>query len=246
MTTQIPKIDSSDLAPMPEIVSQNVNGPSFEEKLKSEQARLGLLFSPFSQLGAFFYSDNQFDSQQDENGSSSRAALEQNSGLANSSNSNLSKTANSAHNAPNQTAPPQSFDSLSTRTLSQQWVKELFIRNHWLTPNLQGQSLFYQAFLDGKLLASFDLQSLVDEIASRVALVKDKGRTQISLTLQPEELGEILLTLTSLAGAISVQIQASSDTKKLLLSQRDELALALKKANINVDEIIIEEVKSNA
>ena len=86
---------------------------------------------------------------------------------------------------------------------------------------------------------------LVDEIVKQVSLVKEKGKTQLQLTLQPAELGEITLTLTLVSGALQVAICALPETRKLIDSRRDELEQALKKLNINFTELIIEEVGKN-
>lgn len=244
MTIQIPKIDSSDLrlASEPENATAKNLDRSFEEKLKYEQARLGLLFSPFAQLDAFFSAGSRNGSQTSADELNSLLALEPND----SSSGLYGKPANPAGSSAKSSSQPQIFDSIPLKSFNQQWMRDLFIQNNWLTPNLQAQPLFYQAFLDGKLQLNLDLQSLVDEIVSRVEMVKEKGKVEISLTLKPEELGEILLTLTAYAGIVSVEIRASSETKKILVSQRSELEQALKKANINFDKIIVEEVKANA
>ncbi|MFC1637579.1 flagellar hook-length control protein FliK [Candidatus Margulisiibacteriota bacterium] len=122
---------------------------------------------------------------------------------------------------------------------SQHTLQELLVKSGWLVPNLEGRSLFYQAQLEGKLVSKLDLQFLIDQIISQVKIVKAKGQVELTLGLKPEDLGEILLTLTSRSGLVSIQIQAPPETRKLIEEQMRELELALKKAKINLAEIKI-------
>jgi len=113
-------------------------------------------------------------------------------------------------------------------------------------PNLAAQPELQSAFLAGRLQPSLDLQPLIDQLVEQVRLVRSRGQTEFSLVLKPEELGEIFITLTAHSGIVSIQIKASPETKKLIDSQKSELAAALKKAQVDCDEIKIEEVNKNA
>ncbi|MBU0672779.1 MAG: flagellar hook-length control protein FliK, partial [Candidatus Margulisbacteria bacterium] len=113
----------------------------------------------------------------------------------------------------------------------------------WLTPNIEAQPQLYLAQLQGKLLSKLDLQSLVDEIISQVNLVKEKGKVELTVGLRPKDLGEIILTLTSRSGMISIAIQAPDGTRKALEDELAELELALKKAKVNLAEIRIVNLK---
>ena len=65
----------------------------------------------------------------------------------------------------------------------------------------------------------------------------------------PEDMGEILLTLTAKSGMIAVQIAASEETRKMIEAGRKELESALKKARVSLAEIKIirtEEAGQNA
>lgn len=122
-------------------------------------------------------------------------------------------------------------------------MQDILIKTGWLVPNLASQPLLAQAQLAGKLLNRLDLQALVDEILSQLKIVQDKGQVELNLSLKPADLGEILLTLTSSAGAVTINIQAGPEAKKLLAEQRLELERALKKSQINLTAINITEIK---
>jgi len=222
--------------------SQNSLDRSFEEKLKSEQARLGLMFSPFAQLNLFFSSPlaMNFVQSEPDNENTAERTFYQRSGL------NLSKPPGSDETRFDQRLTPQIFESVSLRPLNKLIFQDMLNRANLLVPNLAAQPLFNQAFLAGRLQPKLDLQFLIDQILEQVKLVKGKGKTELSLTLKPENLGEIFLQLTSLAGKVSILISASPETRKLIDASKEELARALKKSRINLDRITIEEAKKNA
>ena len=243
MTIQFPQLEKTEPRLLTDSTNLRENDNTFDEKLRQEKARLGLLFSPFSQLSGFFAEPFNLGLTVDQQSTEVRtAAAEERSGKA------PAKTPNPA----DQPAPPakqtsvQLFDSLPLANLNRQVLQDLLARTNWLVPNLQAQPLFYNASTSGRLQPSFDLQALIDQLVLQVNMVKSKGKVQFSLSMQPEELGQVVLTLTAQAGLISVDIQALSETKKLFDARRAELEKALAKANVHFDRITIREVKNDA
>lgn len=248
MTIQFSQVELAEARLYPDSCKQTSSDQSFEEKLKlaqavnrdgSQQARLGLLFMPFSQFESLFsstiYGGFESSSQKTENNLFSfleepkQAVTEQ---YAKPESSSL-----------NRLPTPQMFESVPVRSFNRQFLQQLLTQTGWLVPNLAAQPTFYSAFLEGKLQLKLDMQSLIDQIAEQVKMVKGKEKTELSLTLKPEELGEIILVLTSRSGIVSIQIQASAETKKLIDSQRSELEQGLKKAKVAFDEIKVQEVE---
>ena len=241
MIDQLPKVESNEPRLLTDSSSQNKPDQSFEEKLKYEQSRIGLLFNPMAQLDGIFASSN-----------------DRTSDLLNSNGTNLQDirteikkaAADSAQTAgqdqPTAHSTGQITDQIASQSFSQKFWQELLAKTGWLNPNLAANPLAYQAFLQGTLAANLDLQSLVDEIVKQAGLVKEKGRTELRLTLKPAELGDIILTLSQVGGLVSIQIQASAEAKKAIEDRRSELEAALKKLNIHFDQIKIEEVSDHA
>jgi len=228
----------------PRLFSENSNQKtpdySFKEKLEIEKARLGLLFSPFSQLELLFSPQNlNFNTQKIEKDFNACLTSEQ-------PKPNVYEPQNEFRPSSPVHHPSslQMFESFSPSTFNRQLTRILW-ETGWLTPNLAAQPLFYQAFLEGKLQPKFDLQALVDQILEQVNLVKEKGKVELSLGLKPENLGEVLLTLTSHSGLISIEIRAQSETKKMMESELEELKKQLKKAKVNFDKIQIVEITSS-
>ncbi|MFA4843960.1 MAG: flagellar hook-length control protein FliK [Candidatus Margulisiibacteriota bacterium] len=246
MTIQFPPVESTEPRLLTDTHSQPSADPggtrSFDEKLRNEQARLGLLFSPYNQFsGLFSYPLEQtFNFSEPERAGQKYSTPQENYGSAYSP----APTTQQPNHAASRAAL-QLFEGLPLRSPQNGWLQELLAKTGWLTPNLAAQPNFFQAFLDGKLQAKLDMQALVDEIAAKVKLVKSQEKTQFTLTLKPAELGEIVLLLTAQAGLLSIQIQASAETRKLIDESKAELERALKKAGVTFETIKIEEVKEH-
>jgi hypothetical protein len=237
VTIQLAALETSEPRLLPDNRAQNTSDLSFEEKLKSEQARLGLMFSPFAQLNFLFASplDLAFTPPAPE------GENQPGNNFQFSSFGSRQPAEEPARTTTQLTA--RIFESAGLQPLNRRLFQDLLSRANLLVPNLAAQPLFNQAFLEGKLQTKLDMQFLIDQILDQVKLVKSKGKTELSLTLKPENLGEIYLQLTSLAGKISLLISASPETKKLMDSQKDELARALKRAHVDLEQITIEEAK---
>lgn len=246
MTIQFPPVESADPRLLTDSHTQKSassgESNSFEEKFRAERARLGLMFSPYGQFSGFFSypAEKTFDfSAAGKTGQKELFAPE-----TNDQNYNQTSTAKPAKQP---TAGPafQIFEGLPLRSSNNQFLQELLAKTGWLTPNLAARPSFFQAFLDGKLQTRLDLQTLVDEIAAKIKLVRNRETTQFTLTLKPAELGEIVLLLTAHAGLLSIRIQASDETKKLIDENKVELERALKKAGVTFDSVRIEEAKEH-
>jgi flagellar hook-length control protein FliK len=241
VTDQLPNIKVEPGQPrlFSESHPQDNSDHSFEEKLKLERARLGLLFSPFSQLETLFFSSFSAADRNPQAGLNSFPAQPPMPASL--------PAQDEGFNSHQFTSAPggQLFDYFPSPPFNQKLLQQLLTQTGWLTPNLLTQPFFLQAFSEGKLLPKFDLQALIDQIAEQVKLLKNKERTEFSLLLKPPELGEIFLTLTSRLGMISILIQANPETKKLIEAQREDLERSLKKAKIRFKNLTIREVEKN-
>ncbi|MBN3033189.1 MAG: flagellar hook-length control protein FliK [Candidatus Saganbacteria bacterium] len=243
MTIQLPALESSDPRLLTDSCKPTAADSSFAEKLETEKERLGLLFSPLSQFASFFTSPLELTWAQDQNEPE----------VSNQERGERSKndlpSSRPAHTNP---APEEAAGSLFARmrttapaqTLSRQFLQELLTKTDLLVPNLAAQPRLNQAFQAGELKPGYDLQALIDQIVKQAGLVRSKDRAELSLTLSQEELGDIFLKLTSVAGRVSVLITASAEARRSFEAQKPALERALKKANIPLDRVVIEEVKT--
>lgn len=241
MTVQLSQIQPHEPDLLQDSSTQNSSDNSFQKYLDEEQKRLAFLLSPFSQFnfGSWFaYSDPNSNADNPANKVNLFSDLElisseKYAGGAQNSQTNIEDQSPIPNRSPQQTT--NNYFAKPAQIL----LQELLAKTGWLSPNLEASPLFLQAQLAGKLLSKLDLQFLIDQILSQVKLVKEKGKVELTLGLKPENLGEILLTLTSRSGMISIQIQAPEETKKIIEAELAELELALKKAKINLEEIKI-------
>jgi hypothetical protein len=239
MTVQVSQIYPPESSLLQDSYIQNSSDNSCQKYLDEEQKRLAFLLSPFTQFnfGSWFaYSDPNSNADN----SAHKVNLFSDIELI-PSEKYAGSAQNSQTNIPDQTSLPnqplQQTANYYFAKPAQILLQELLAKTGWLAPNLEASPLFFQAQLAGKLLSKLDLQFLVDQILSQVKLVKEKGKVELTLGLRPENLGEILLTLTSRSGMVSIQIQAPEETKKLIEAELAELKLALKKAKVNLEEI---------
>lgn len=241
MTVQFTPIDTADSRLLTDSFGRSTTDSSFEDKLQYEQARLGLMFSPFGQLqqtllNSFnFFRPFDFDQQINSYVAQQEAPAPSDNNLASNQPSSLNRPATAVI-----------FESAPLQYLNKQALQQILTQTSWLIPNLESQPQFFQASLQGQLAPTYNLQALIDEIISQIKVAQLKNGQQLTLTLQPEELGEIILTLTSHLGAVTIQITADPETKKLIDSQKAELVQALKKAHLQIDQIEIREVEKNA
>jgi len=219
--------------------AQGIPETSFQKYLEEEQKRLGGLFSGWSQFNfaaLFGYPDSTkiIDSRDLFNSFTSGSNNQVKLYKENQSAQPTTET------PPTASANPLSVISqLNLSKTSQGILQEILAKTGWLVPNLQALPQFSLAQLDGILLEKMDLQFLVDQIVSQIKMVKDKGKTELTLGLKPENLGEIVLKLTAQGGLIYIQIQASEETRKIIQAQLNELEIALRRAHVNLGEVKI-------
>jgi len=242
VTVQIAQIQTPEPSLFSDHFAQNTPSHPFEQYLEQEQKRLSFLGSPFSGFNFdswFSYPD--FSTKND----LSSPSVDLFSDLFSSSNEPYQSN-NYTSNQPEPSIANQVIEGLTNNNYTQSpqiVLQDLLQKTGWLVPNLEASALLYQAQTEGKLLNKLDLQFLVDQIISQIKIVKEKGKVELMVGLKPENLGEIILTLTSKSGMVSIQIQAPEETKKLIQAELRELEMALKRAKINFSEIKIEASK---
>jgi len=248
VTIQVSQIQAPEASLFQDSFIQNSSDQSFQHYLEEETQRLGSLFSPWNQFdfGSWFtYPD--FSSKSNSNTTKVNLFSDIEVIPYENSQDNHQATSVQAETVINQLYGQPSNASLTNTP--QVILQDLLAKSGWLTPNLEMHPLFYQAQLQGKLLSKLDLQFLVDQILTQVKIVKTKGKVELTLGLRPENLGEILLTLTSRSGMVTIQIQAPEETRKLIEAELAELEMALKKAKVNLADITVvatKEVGENA
>jgi flagellar hook-length control protein FliK len=92
------------------------------------------------------------------------------------------------------------------------------------------------AFKEGQF-SKMDVEFLVSQIVEKAKLIKAGGRTELDLTLKPEHLGKVLLSLVSEDGIISIRLTASENTKEIIEAHLAELKQSLTNSNLNIGDL---------
>ncbi len=238
MEIQLSQIHAPDASLLQDPSAQNLPDQSFQGYLDEEQKRIALMFSPWAQFEfSSLFSYPMFTPKTENHRRSDFLYEVEISPAEQKYSENYQRENHLARSGEFRLSdnfvpkPPEIM------------LQEILAKTGWLAPNLEASPLFFQAQLDGKLLSKLDLQHLVDQILTQIRLVKEKGKTELTIGLKPDDLGEIILTLIAKSGMISIQIQASEEIRKQLEALRKELEIALKRSNVNLSEIKIERIK---
>ncbi|MEA3494102.1 MAG: flagellar hook-length control protein FliK [Candidatus Margulisiibacteriota bacterium] len=238
MEIQLSQIHAPDAGLLQDSSAQNPPDQSFQNYLDEEQKRIALMFSPWAQFEfSSLFSYPAFTPETESYGRSDFlyeveiSPAEQNYSENYQRENHLARSGGFRLSDNFVPKPPEMM------------LQEILAKTGWLAPNLEASPLFFQAQMEGKLLSKLDLQYLVDQILAQVRLVKGKGKTELTVGLKPDDLGEIILTLIAKSGMVSIQIQAPEEIRKQLEALRKELEIALKRSNVNLSEIKIERIK---
>jgi len=116
-------------------------------------------------------------------------------------------------------------------------INKAFMGELELSPDL------YSALITSKnnslSLRSIDVDDLVAQIKNKIKFLLENGRTELSMELKPENLGTVLMSISSNKGIISINIFADQAAKQALEENIAELERSLKLADINVRNLNI-------
>ena len=101
----------------------------------------------------------------------------------------------------------------------------------------------YSALLTSKnnslSLRSIDVDDLVAQIKNKIKFLIDNGKTELSIELKPENLGTVLMSVSSNKGILSINIYADQAAKQALEENIAELERSLKLADLNIEKLNI-------
>ncbi|MEK7376423.1 MAG: flagellar hook-length control protein FliK [Candidatus Margulisiibacteriota bacterium] len=86
----------------------------------------------------------------------------------------------------------------------------------------------------GKFSKIFSIESIAGQIVDAAKMMKLNGKSELSIDIKPELLGDLKLSIKAENGIISIQIFASVSAKSLLDSNLADLQQSLASANIAV------------
>ena len=86
-------------------------------------------------------------------------------------------------------------------------------------------------------LRGISVDDLIDQIKDKVKFLIRGGASELSVELKPENLGTIVMSVSSRKGVLSINIFADQAVKQVLEENIAELERSLKLANLNFDKL---------
>jgi len=86
-------------------------------------------------------------------------------------------------------------------------------------------------------LREISVDDLIDQIKDKVKFLIQGGASELSVELKPDDLGTILMNVSSSKGVISINIYADQAVKQVLEEHINELERSLRSANLNFDKL---------
>ena len=120
---------------------------------------------------------------------------------------------------------------------AQNIINKAFMGELELSPDL------YSALITSKnnslSLRSIDVDDLVAQIKNKIKFLIENGRSELSIELKPENLGTVLMSISSNKGILSINISADQAAKQALEENIAELERSLKLADLNIEKLNI-------
>ncbi len=86
-------------------------------------------------------------------------------------------------------------------------------------------------------LRSIDVDDLIAQIKNKIKLLVENGGSKLSIELKPENLGTILMSVSSNKGILSINIYADQAAKQVLEENIAELKRSLEQSNLNIENL---------
>jgi flagellar hook-length control protein FliK len=101
----------------------------------------------------------------------------------------------------------------------------------------------YNAVINAKnriaSLRSLDVDDLVSQIKNKMKLLIENGGSKLSVELKPENLGTVLMSISSNKGVLSINIYADQAAKQALEENLSDLKRSLELSDLNIDNLTI-------
>jgi len=89
-------------------------------------------------------------------------------------------------------------------------------------------------------LKGVDLSDLVSQIQDKIKMMKDNGKLELTIQLKPDDMGSVLLSVTSNKGVLSIMIYADKLARQSLDENLADLEISLKRANLNIGSLSVQ------
>jgi flagellar hook-length control protein FliK len=115
--------------------------------------------------------------------------------------------------------------------------------NRTFAGELELSTDFYNALINAKnsvtSLRRIDVDDLIAQIKDKIKFLSENGKIELSIELKPENMGTILMSISSNKGVLSINIYADQAAKQALEENIAELERSLKQADLYVEDLRI-------
>jgi hypothetical protein len=228
-------------------ISQESNGTTRYEKasddfnrlLEAEKKKVLLPYLnmnfqsvPLLASGSIHYSDNAINKIENKQDTTDNIKHNDNTTFSSSVKADQAHTGKETHDNSIRTSQAQTVNNINYTTNA---INKVFTGEMKITPEFYNNlSLAKNSSIS---LRSVDLDSLVSLIQDKIKMMKDKGKIELSINLSQDELGSMLMNISSDKGIICISIYANSLAKQKLDENIKELEISLKNANLNIGSL---------
>jgi len=239
--SQVLAISSETDVKAPEQNLSRQSSIDFSQLLEDEK-RKALFSFPLSIFQSFFNVPLEFDKKI----GNCACKVEEKSQLNNDPHQNLgytdrvSQDKNSTDQIPAQAAKAEATSKTSNIEqvkFSTNAVNKIFAGNIELPPD------FYNVLITAKnriaTLRKIDVDDLISQIQNKIKMLKENGKVELTIELKPENLGAIMMNISSNKGVLSINIYADKLAREALEDNIKELERSLKMANLNIGSLYV-------
>ena len=116
-------------------------------------------------------------------------------------------------------------------------INKIFAGELELSPDLY--SALITAKNNSSSLRAIDVDDLISQIKDKIKFLSENGKIELSIELKPENLGTVLMNISSNKGLLTINIYADQAAKQALEENIAELERSLKLANLNIENLNI-------
>lgn len=225
----------------PEKLERSEDG--FAKLLEKEKQKI--LISPFSLINfqSLVNIPSNFEIKIDNSISKISASTNSNVLSGNKNKGQINVSLKSCNSTDNKTNSANQTESVATTSKADQIRYFNNVINKTFVGELPLNRGFYDALIVSKnrsmSLKAIDVDELALQIQDKIRLIKENGKTELSIELKPEGMGSVLMNISNNKGVLLINIYADQAAKELLEESIKDLERSLKQANLNIGSLTI-------
>lgn len=136
----------------------------------------------------------------------------------------------------NETAAQPKVQAESNKNFAVNNMSKAMISDIELTPEFYATAISAKNKLDS--LRGIDVQLIVDQIKTKMKFLKDTGIAELSVALKPDDLGSLLMKISTNKGILTINIFGAEQAREAIQPYLKELKRSLGLADLKVEKIL--------